>query len=75
MGSSTVSLGKRIAKDSSLVTLISIGVQALTFLSSIYVAAIFGADWRTDAYFFALTIPWIFINVVSVVVKSVLVPV
>ncbi len=68
------SLGRRIFRDTANVSIISTAGQLVAYLMSAYVAATFGADWRTDALGLALTIPMFTANVVREAVRSVLAP-
>ena len=68
------SLGRRIFRDTANVSLINTAGQLVAYLMTAYVAATFGADWRTDALGLALTIPMFTANVVREAVRSVLAP-
>lgn len=69
------SLGGRIFRDSTVVSIVSIGVQGISFFASLYIAVVFGATWQTDAFYLAFTIPLFALNLVRQAIKSVFVPV
>ena len=71
---SHLSLGRRIFRDTATVSIIGTAGQVVAYLMTAYVAATFGADWRTDALGLALTIPMFTANVVREAVRSVLAP-
>jgi len=68
------SLGRRIFRDTASTSVINIAGQVLAFLTAAYVAAVFGADSRTDALYLALAIPMFFSTVIREAVRSSLVP-
>lgn len=68
------SLGRRIFRDTASTSVINIVGQGLAFLTAAYVAAVFGADSRTDALYLALAIPMFFSTVIREAVRSSLVP-
>lgn len=68
------SLGRRIFRDTANTSVINIVGQALAFLTAAYVAALFGANSRTDALYLALAIPMFFSSVIREAVKSSLIP-
>ncbi len=69
------SLGRRIFRDTASVSIINTAGQFIAYVMTAYVAATFGADWRTDALGLALTIPMFTSMVLRESVRSVLAPV
>jgi putative peptidoglycan lipid II flippase len=64
----------KIALNSIIVTVLNVSGQLGKFLLFIIIAALFGANRRTDAFFLAMTIPTLFINPVTQSIQSVFIP-
>jgi len=64
----------KVASDSLVVTVITIGGQAVSFVLFAVIAAVFGANWQTDAFFVALAIPTLFSGAVVNAIMSVFIP-
>jgi putative peptidoglycan lipid II flippase len=65
---------KRVAFDSAVVTALNILGQFASFVLFAGIAALFGADWQTDAFFLAMTIPALFIGAVVNALTSAFIP-
>jgi putative peptidoglycan lipid II flippase len=68
------SLGQRVARDTTRVSAVNCLAQIAVSVTALYVAATFGADWRTDAFYLALTIPMFAAGAVREAIRSILVP-
>lgn len=66
---------KRVALDSAVVTVLNVFGQLASFVLFAGIAALFGADWQTDAFFLAMTIPALFIGAAVNAITSVFIPV
>lgn len=69
------SINRQIFRDSVIVTALGILGQVLGYMVTMLVAKFFGANWITDAYYFAAIIPGTFAAIISGVVRLVVVPV
>lgn len=65
----------KLARDSIAVTALNILSQFASFALFAIIAALYGADWQTDAFFLALTIPALFYGPVVNAITSVFIPV
>jgi putative peptidoglycan lipid II flippase len=66
---------KRVAFDSAIVTILNLLGQIASFVLFAGIAALFGANADTDAFFLALTIPSLFIGSAVNAITSVFIPV
>lgn len=65
---------RRLSRDFAVAGGVTGAGQVVAFVAAAYVAARFGADWRTDAFYLALALPLFAAYVVREAVKWVLVP-
>jgi putative peptidoglycan lipid II flippase len=63
-----------VARASAWLTLLNGFAQATSFLLFAAIAALFGANWQTDAFFLAMTVPALLINPLNNSVTSAFVP-
>jgi putative peptidoglycan lipid II flippase len=66
---------RRVAFDSAVVTALNVLGQLASFVLFAGIAALFGANWQTDAFFLALTIPALFVGAAVNAITSVFIPV
>ncbi|MEN9934625.1 MAG: hypothetical protein RLZZ387_1204 [Chloroflexota bacterium] len=66
---------RRIAFDSAVVTALNIIGQGASFVLFVGIAALFGANAQTDAFFLAMTIPALFIGTAVSATTSAFIPV
>ncbi|HLF02553.1 MAG TPA: lipid II flippase MurJ, partial [Anaerolineales bacterium] len=64
----------KVALDSIVVTVLNGMAQAASFLLFAVIAALFGANWQTDAFFLAFSLPTIVIGTSINVIASVFIP-
>jgi len=70
-----MTLNKKIASDSIKTTTVTFLVQAVSFVISAVIAALYGATGNTDAYFYALSLVLILTTGTTGILKSVFIPV
>lgn len=63
-----------MARSTLIVTVVSLVTLALSFASQLLIMALFGASFRTDAYFVAIAIPLLISNLLGTVSATALVP-
>ncbi len=66
---------RKVALDSAVVTILNVTSQAASFILFAGIAALFGANWQTDAFFLAMTVPALVIASVMNAITSVFIPV
>lgn len=66
---------KRVAFNSVVVTVLNATVHAANFAVFIGIAALFGANWQTDSFFLAFSIPTFFVGAAVSSISSVFIPV
>jgi len=70
-----MSVNRKIAKASIILISASMLGYLLSFFKEILVAARFGATWKMDAYYAAITIPGLIIGVLTVTFRAIFIPV